>query len=153
MLRHALQVSRRPPPLGAAYGPRALSTARLRVPSTATRGTPADVPAVLPILAELSVGALRGTPAWVPSPALSSPEITRRKRSASYLEITYPFSTDEELRSLYMMADRDSLRVGMFLEELDAFSADCSMVSMKKCAHGGGGQKTNHAHVHTAAAR
>lgn len=56
-----------------------------------------------------------------------SSEITQRKRSASWLEITYPFSTDAEIRDRYMLADGESLRAGMFLEELDAFSADCSM--------------------------
>lgn len=99
----------------------------MRVPSRARRGTPDDVPSMLPILAELSSGALRGVPAWVPSPAPRSTEITRRKRSASWLEITYPFSTDAEIRDRYMVSDGEGLRAGMFLEELDAFSADCSM--------------------------
>jgi len=105
---------------------------RLRVPSTAQRGTPADVPTVLPILAELSQGSLRGTPGWVDLPkswesGLDGDGVVQRKRSASWLEITYPFSTDPELRDRYMLADGEGLRAGMFLEELDAFSADCSM--------------------------
>ena len=108
----------------------AACTNRLRVPSRAQRGTPADVPAVMPILAELSQGSLRGTPAWVdssPQDMSDDDEIVQRKRSASWLEITYPFSTDPEIRDRYMLADGEGLRAGMFLEELDAFSADCSM--------------------------
>ena len=105
-------------------------SSRLRVPSRARRGTPEDVPKVLPILAELSQGSLRGTPAWVDSPpdeGSSDGKIMQRKRSASWLEITYPFSKDPSLRDRYMLADGEGLRAGMFLEELDAFSADCSM--------------------------
>lgn len=81
----------------------------------------------MPILAKLSEGSLRGTPAWVQNAPLDSPEITQRKRSASWLEITYPFSSDPELRDRYMLADGEGLRAGMFLEELDAFTGDCSM--------------------------
>ena len=110
---------------------RLLSTLRptssaLRVPSGAQRGTPSDVAAVLPILSQLSRGALRGTPGWVPSP-LPGPGLVQRKRAASWLEITYPFASDPELAQFYQMSDGESLRAGMFLEELDAFSADCSM--------------------------
>ena len=99
----------------------------LRVPSRARLGDPSDVPSILPILSQLSAGSLRGTPRWVPTPAPLSTQLEQRKRSASWLEITYPFSSDAELRDLYMLADGQSLRAGMFLEELDAFSADCSM--------------------------
>ena len=97
----------------------------LRVPSGAVCGEPADVPRILPLLHELSDGAKRGTPRWVEqSDSLGA--MAPRKRSASWLEITYPFSTDEELRAGYMLADGESLRAGRFLEELDAFSADVS---------------------------
>ena len=97
---------------------------QLRKPSGAVWGGPADVKRVLPCLHELSAGARRGTPGWVPQPEVTAPG--PRKRSASWLEITYPFSTDAELRDLYMLADGNSLRGGRFLEELDAFSADCA---------------------------
>jgi acyl-CoA hydrolase len=108
-------------------GVRAASTG-LRIPSNVQYGGPEEVPKVLPILSALSVGALRGTPAWVPSSSQpATTDIVQRKRSSSWLEITYPFSTDAEIRNLYMLADGGSLRAGMFLEELDAFSADCSM--------------------------
>ena len=100
---------------------------RLRVPSGARRGEPDDVARVLPLLAELSAGARRGTPRYVPTPVLTSGRLTNRKRSASWLELTYPFATDAELRHLYSVGAGDTLRAGMFLEELDAFSADCSM--------------------------
>ena len=96
------------------------------VPPCAVRGKPRDVPAVLPILSELSLGARRSVPGWVPTQPLAAPTITQRPHSASWLEVTYPFSTDEELRRLYMLGASESLRAGMFLEELDAFSADCS---------------------------
>ena len=99
---------------------------RLRVPTAAVRGTTADVSRVLPILCELSVGARRGVPGWVPTTPLASAALTKRQRKASWLEITYPFSSDEELRNYYMLGDGESLRAGMFLEELDAFSGDCS---------------------------
>ena len=101
---------------------------KLRVPSGAIRGTVEDVARVLPLLTELSVGARRGIPRWVPtaSPGLSVDDLIPRERSASWLEITYPFSTDDELRDKYMIGGDDTLRAGMFLEELDAFSADCS---------------------------
>ena len=110
---------------------RLLSTLRptssaLRVPSGAQRGMPSDVAAVLPILSQLSRGALRGTPGWVPT-APPGPGLVQRKRAASWLEITYPFASDPELAQFYQMSDGESLRAGMFLEELDAFSADCSM--------------------------
>ena len=87
---------------------------------------PSDVAAVLPILSQLSRGALRGTPGWVPT-APPGPGLVQRKRAASWLEITYPFASDPELAQFYQMSDGESLRAGMFLEELDAFSADCSM--------------------------
>ena len=102
------------------------TSSALRVPSGAQRGTPSDVAAVLPILSQLSRGALRGTPGWVPSPP-PGPALVQRKRAASWLEITYPFASDPELAQFYQMSDGESLRAGMFLEELDAFSADCSM--------------------------
>ena len=99
----------------------------LRVPSGALRGRPSDVPDVLPILAQLSRGAMRGTPRWVSPPfAAAGPDLVQRKRSASFLEITYPFASDPELLQIYMVHDAVSLRGGMFLEELDAFSADCA---------------------------
>ena len=104
------------------------TTSALRVPSGAQRGTPSDVAAVLPILSQLSRGALRGTPGWVPTPGLvPGPGLVQRKRAASWLEITYPFASEPELAQFYQMSDGESLRAGMFLEELDAFSADCSM--------------------------
>ena len=43
----------------------------LRVPSGAVTGSASDVAGVLPYLHELSVGARRGTPRWVP-PSSSS---------------------------------------------------------------------------------
>jgi len=94
----------------------------LRVPSSVVCGSPADVQRVLPLLHELSAGAQRGTPRW----AESKKKEGGKKRSESWLEITYPFSTDANLRELYMLADGESLRAGRFLEELDAFSADCA---------------------------
>ena len=105
---------------------RLLSTLRptssaLRVPSGAQRGTPSDVAAVLPVLSQLSRGALRGTPGWVPTPP-PGPGLVQRKRAASWLEITYPFASDPELAQFYQMSDGESLRAGMFLEVLDAFS-------------------------------
>ena len=60
-------------------------------------------------------------------------------RSASFLEITYPFSTDVGLRTLYMLADGTSLRAGRFLEELDAFAADVSVRHLMGGGGGGGG--------------
>jgi acyl-coenzyme A thioesterase 9 len=99
---------------------------RLRVPATMRRGSPADVARFLPLLHELSAGARRGIPGWVPTAAPLDARLSPRKRSASWLEVTYPFSTDDELRHLYALGDGDSLRAGRFLEEIDAFSADCS---------------------------
>ena len=97
----------------------------LRVPSGAVTGTPSDVALHLPLLHELSVGARRGTPRWVDKAAAEP--AAGKKRSESWLEITYPFSTDAELREQYMLGDGLSLRAGRFLEELDAFSADCAL--------------------------
>ena len=97
----------------------------LRFPKAARRGTPSDVSRVLPLLYELSVGARRGVPGWVPQPPIPA-ALTTREPNASWLELTYPFSKDEELRHLYMLADGEGLRAGMFLEEVDAFSADCA---------------------------
>ena len=97
----------------------------LRVPSGAVTGTPSDVATHLPLLHELSVGARRGTPRWVDKAAAAP--AAGKKRSESWLEITYPFSTDAELREQYMLGDGLSLRAGRFLEELDAFSADCAL--------------------------
>ena len=99
---------------------------RLRRPSAHVLGTASDVEKHLPLLHSLSKGAKRGVPGWVPQPPLNSTEIVDRKRSASWLEVTYPFASDEELRDHYQLADGSSLRAGMFLEELDAFSADCA---------------------------
>ena len=76
------------------------TSSALRVPSGAQRGTPSDVAAVLPILSQLSRGALRGTPGWVPSPP-PGPGLVQRKRAASWLEITYPFASDPELAQFY----------------------------------------------------
>ena len=97
----------------------------LRVPSRAVRGGPSDVKHVLPLLAALSDGACQGTPRWVEKQQTPSNTMAR-KRSASWLEISYPFSTDAQMRDLYMLSDGRSLRAGRFLEELDAFSADCA---------------------------
>ena len=127
-----------PPPDGAMLRPSTIG--KLRVPSGAIRGTVEDVARVLPLLTELSVGARRGIPRWVPTapvpPGLKSDDLTPRERSASWLEITYPFSTDDELRDKYMLGGDDSLRAGMFLEELDAFSADCSARHAGECPVG-----------------
>ena len=106
--------------------PGVAAPSRLRVPSGSKSGGPSSVERFMPLLHELSIGARRGNARWVPTPALLSAERTSRRRSASWLEITYPFSTDDELRNVYMLADGDSLRAGRFLEELDAFSADCA---------------------------
>ena len=99
---------------------------RLRRPSAHVLGTASDVEKHLPLLHSLSKGAKRGVPGWVQQPPLNSTEIVDRKRSASWLEVTYPFASDTELRDHYQLADGSSLRAGMFLEELDAFSADCA---------------------------
>ena len=75
----------------------------LRVPSKAFRGKIDDVPRVMPILHQLSTGAQRGTPRWVETAPLQHSELTQRARDASWLEITYPFSSDEELRDMYLL--------------------------------------------------
>lgn len=112
------------------------SSSALRVPAGVVKGTPDDVRNKLPLLYDLSDGAKRGIPRWVDPPTKNSADTNTlgtallappRKRSASWLEITYPFSTDVDLRTLYMLADGTSLRAGRFLEELDAFAADCSV--------------------------
>ncbi|KAL3811192.1 hypothetical protein ACHAXA_002756 [Cyclostephanos tholiformis] len=99
----------------------------LRVPSDVARGIPDDVRHILPLLHDLSDGARRGIPRWVPTEDRAPSSHAPRKRSASWLEITYPFSTDVGLRTLYMLADGTSMRAGRFLEELDAFAADVSV--------------------------
>ena len=101
----------------------------LRVPPGVVRGIPEDVRRKLPMLHDLSDGARRGVPRWVEPPAEHHAAAAGEgsESSASFLEITYPFSTDVGLRTLYMLADGTSLRAGRFLEELDAFAADVSV--------------------------
>uniref|UniRef100_A0A7S0L8R4 HotDog ACOT-type domain-containing protein n=1 Tax=Coccolithus braarudii TaxID=221442 RepID=A0A7S0L8R4_9EUKA len=105
-------------------------TRKLRRPSNAFLGGPGDVASVLPALYGLSRGAKRGTPSWVPQPdcmTCGGGIQHERERTASWLEITYPFASDPELRLLYQLGDGNTMRAGMFLEELDAFSADCAL--------------------------
>ena len=85
---------------------------RLRRPSAHVLGTASDVEKHLPLLHSLSKGAKRGVPGWVPQPPLNSTEIVDRKRSASWLEVTYPFASDTELRDHYQLADGSSLSCG-----------------------------------------
>ena len=152
------------------------TSSSLLVPPGVVRGSPEDVRVKLPLLHDLSDGARRGVPRWVepvdrpaaPTAAVagagSELSSTRRSvsgppgettprdgepldRSASFLEITYPFSTDVGLRTLYMLADGTSLRAGRFLEELDAFAADVSVRHLM----GGGGDGRRRPGVVTAA--
>lgn len=76
------------------------------------------MPRVLPLTAELSAGARKGIPAWIDSHSSNG------SREATWLELTYPMSSDAFLRRLYSLGDSTSLRAGMFMEEIDAFSAD-----------------------------
>ncbi|KAL1523212.1 hypothetical protein AB1Y20_018164 [Prymnesium parvum] len=96
------------------------SSGRLIRPVDARIGTSADVHLVLPITAELSAGARKGIPAWLEA-------APRGSREATWLELTYPMKRDPALRQLYSLADSTSLRAGMFMEEIDAFSADCAL--------------------------
>lgn len=99
-----------------------LRLGRLIRPREAIVGSSVDVHSVLPLTAELSIGARKGIPAWV-----QSNHEARGSREASWLELTYPMTSDESLRRLYSLADSTSLRAGMFMEEIDAFSADCAL--------------------------
>lgn len=94
------------------------SAGRLVRPRHARIGGRSDVPRVLPLTAELSAGARKGIPAWIDSHSSNG------SREATWLELTYPMSSDAFLRRLYSLGDSTSLRAGMFMEEIDAFSAD-----------------------------
>eukprot|EP00966_Prymnesium_polylepis_P033766 784981-Prymnesium_polylepis.1 len=103
------------------------SGGRLVRPPTATIGTAADVAVMLPLTAELSVGARKSVPAWVVGRGDAPTAVPRGSRAATWLELTYPMATDASLQQLYSLADGTSLRAGMFMEEIDAFSADCAL--------------------------
>jgi len=45
---------------------------------------------------------------------------------ASYVDTTYLFSQDEQLRERYSRVDSEGLRYGKIIEELDAIAGDCS---------------------------
>ena len=103
------------------------SGGRLVRPLDAIIGTSSDVATMLPITAELSAGARKSVPAWIVGKGKPVSPSPRGSRAAAWIELTYPMTSDASLRQLYSLADSTSLRAGMFMEEIDAFSADCAL--------------------------